>query len=81
MSNFWGALHMHISNLQEGWGIKVYIETGELWNVVYFGRRKRRDNFQDIIKLVKLWFSKPTQMPGRIGTNQNAALNEWEACN
>lgn len=37
--------------------------------------------FVDVIKKVNAWFKKPTLMPGRIGTNQESALNEWEACN
>lgn len=27
------------------------------------------------------WFQLPTKMPGRVGTNQESARNEWEACN
>ena len=73
--------HMHIHNIQEEWTIRVLIENGELWNVVSFGKRDRKDKFVDIIKLVKKWFQKPTKMPGRIGTNQDAARYEWEACN
>lgn len=73
--------HMHIRSNQDGWEIKVYIENGELWQVENYGRRNRRDTFSDIIKLVKSWFGKPTCMPGRVGTNQEAAMNEWEACN
>ena len=73
--------HMHISYSQDGWEIKVYIETGELWQVVSFGNRGRTDRFEDIIKLVKEWFPLTTTMPGRIGTNQEAAINEWDACN
>ena len=73
--------HMHVSYPQEGWQIKVFIENGELWQVVSFGNRGRTDSFSDIVKMVKEWFTLPTTMPGRVGTNQNAAENEWDACN
>ena len=73
--------HMHISYAQEGWEIKVFIENGEFWEAVKYGQRKRRDEFIDVIQLVKKWFKLPTTMPGRVGTNQDAAQNEWDACN
>jgi hypothetical protein len=73
--------HMHINYPQEGWQIKVYIENGELWSVVSYGNRGRNDTFSDVINWVKKWFEMPTTMPGRVGTNQQAALNEWDACN
>lgn len=73
--------HMHIANTQEGWEIKVYINTGELWSVSRYGNRKERDKFTDIINKVKSWFKKPTSMPRRSGTNQEAAMDELEACN
>ena len=73
--------HMYIKFPQDGWEIKVFIENGELWSVVSYGNRERTDSFEDIIKMVKHWFSLPTTMPGRIGTNQDAAINEWDACN
>ena len=73
--------HMHIESKQEGWEIKVYIESGELWSVSRYGGRKERDKFTDVISKVKNWFKKPTSMPRRSGTNQEAAMDEWEACN
>ena len=73
--------HIHIKNLQEGWEIRVFIETGKLWSVVRYGKRNRRKGFADVIKRVETWFAKPTKMSGRVGTNQDAAINEWEACN
>lgn len=73
--------YIHINSFLEGWTIRILIESGELCSVVNYGKRVRNDQFADIVKLVKLWFSKPTCMPGRVGTNQEAALNEWEACN
>lgn len=73
--------HMHINYPQEGWEIKVFIESGDLWQVVSYGKREKMDSFSDIIKMVKEWFKLETKMPGRIGTNQEAALHEWDACN
>lgn len=31
--------------------------------------------------MVQEWFKMDTRMPGRVGTNLEAAMNEWEACN
>lgn len=73
--------HMHISYPQEEWQIKVYIESGQLWQIVNPGKRGANDSFSDVIRQVQKWFKLPTTMPGRVGTNQDAALNEWEACN
>lgn len=73
--------HMHINYPQEGWEIKVFIESGDLLQVVSYGKRGKMDSFSDIIKMVKEWFKLETKMPGRIGTNQEAALHEWDACN
>jgi hypothetical protein len=73
--------HMHVYYPQDGWEIKVFIENGELWQIVSYGNRGRRDTFEDVIKMVKEWFTLPTSMPGRVGTNKDAAENEWDACN
>ena len=73
--------HIHISYPQEGWEIKVDIAHGQLWQVVAYGNRGRKDAFSDIIEMVQEWFKMDTQMPGRVGTNREAAMNEWEACN
>ena len=73
--------HMHISYPQDGWEIKVFIQNGELWEAVRLGNRGKTDAFVDIVKMVKEWFRLPTTMPGRVGTNQEAAFNEWDACN
>lgn len=73
--------HMHIADKQEGWELKIYIESEELWQVERFGKRKSTDTFSDVMKLVKSWLQKDTTMPGRIGTNKETAMNEWEACN
>ena len=48
---------MHVYFPQDGWQIKVYIEDGELWDVVSYGNRGGSDKFIDVIKMVKEWFS------------------------
>ncbi len=73
--------HLHISSTSEDFEIKVYITTGKLWQVIRCGKRKRTDKFTDVLSKLQDWFKKPTLMPGRTGTNYDAALNEYEACN
>ena len=73
--------HIHIMYPQEGWQIKVFIEDGQLWQVVNPGKRGMSDTFSDVIRNVQTWFQLPTKMPGRFGTNQEAARDEWDACN
>ena len=73
--------HMHIYFPQDEWEIKVEINNGQLCQVVSYGNRGRKDRFLDIIKKVQDWFQMETRMPGRIGTNQETALYEWDACN
>ncbi len=73
--------HMHIYYPKDGWEIKVFIGNGQLWQVVSYGNRGKRDMFSDIIRKVQQWFLLDTRMPGRFGTNQEAALHEWDACN
>ena len=73
--------NMYVNYPSEGWEIKVFIESGDLWQVVSYGNRKCGDKFSDIIKMIKDWFQLETLMPRRTGTNQQAALDEWEANN
>jgi hypothetical protein len=75
--------HLHISCKEEGWELKVYIETCEIWSVISKGKRRSKnpEEFQDIINKLKKWFTLQTTMPGRIGTNKETAYYEWIACN
>ena len=73
--------HLHIRSTSEDFEIKVYIKNCSLWEVITYGKRKHSDNFSDILKKLASWFKKKTLMPGRTGTNYDAALNEYEACN
>lgn len=75
--------HLHIKCDEEGWELKIYIATGEIWEVIGKGRRRNNqpETFSDVVKNLKEWFKLPTTMPGRIGTNQETAQNEWDACN
>lgn len=72
--------HLHIRSSSEGYEIKVYIETCTLWEVINQGKHNNKD-FSDVLKMLAVWFKKKTLMPGRNGTNFEAALNEYEACN
>jgi len=73
--------HIHISNTQEGYEIKLLISDASLFGVNNYGNRNRSDTFNDVIKKAIKWYAEPTLMPGRVGTNQETALYEWEACN
>ena len=73
--------YLHISCKEEGWELRVYIETCEIWSVISKGKRKNPEEFQDIINKLKKWFTLQTTMPGRIGTNKETAYYEWIACN
>ena len=73
--------NMHVYHLQDGWEIKVFIQNGDLWQVVNYGNRNKDDGFVDIVMMVKDWFRLSTLMPERVGTNQEAAQYEWDACN
>lgn len=75
--------HLHIIDKHDGWEIKYFIENGEIWEIVNSGNvsTKNSNAFNSITKKMKEWFSLSTKMPGRIGTNQETALNEWTACN
>jgi len=72
--------HIHISSVQEGFNIRVYIENGELMSVESYGKRKRSDNFSDILKKVKLWFSQPSTLFKEY-TNKEVASILWTANN
>lgn len=74
--------HIHVVSKQEGYNIKVYIESGELWQVVSYGRRERKDNFIDVIRKIKQWLSLPSNIPMAKGdTNQVFAMGLWELNN
>jgi hypothetical protein len=47
--------HLHISCKEEGWELKVYIETCEIWSVISKGKRRSKnpEEFQDIINKLK----------------------------
>lgn len=74
--------HIHIKSKQEGYEIKVYIETGELWQVVNPGRRGKTDKFTDVINKVKQWLNTPSKVPiAKGGTNKEFAMGIWELDN
>ena len=74
--------HIHIISKQEGYSIKVLIETGELWQIVSSGRRERTDSFSDVIANAKKWLQQPSNVPMAKGdTNQVFAMGLWELNN
>ena len=74
--------HIHIISKQEGYNIKVLIETGELWQIVSPGRRGRNDSFSDVIANAKKWLQQPSYVPMAKGdTNQVFAMGLWELNN
>ena len=74
--------HIHIISKQEGYNIKVLIETGELWQIVNLGRRRKTDSFSDVIKNIKEWLQQPSNVPMAKGdTNQVFAMGLWELNN
>ena len=74
--------HIHVISKQEGYNIRVLIESGELWKVENYGRRGKRDTFQDVIANIKKWLSLPSNIPMAKGdTNQVFAMGLWELNN
>ena len=52
-----------------------------LREVTHYGKREHDNHFTDVLAQLAEWFKRPTKMPGRMGTNHEAALYEYEACN
>ena len=74
--------HIHIISKQEGYNIKVLIESGELWQIVSPGRRVRTDSFSDVIANAKKWLEQPSNVPMAKGdTNRVFAMGLWELNN
>ena len=73
--------HIHLKDKQEGYEIKLLISDASLFGVDNYGIRDEANLFGDVVTKAKKWFAQETLMPGRVGTNQEAALYEWEACN
>ena len=74
--------HIHVISKQEGYNIRVLIASGELWKVENYGRRGKRDTFQDVIANIEKWLSLPSNIPMAKGdTNQVFAMGLWELNN
>ena len=74
--------HIHVISKQEGYNIKILIDTGELWQVENCGRRGKKGSFSDVVKAIKKWLLLPSEVPMAKGdTNQTFALNLWELNN
>lgn len=74
--------HIHVISKQEGYNIKILINSGELWQVVNYGKRNRGDMFVDVVKNIKQWLKETSNVPMAKGdTNQVFALGLWELNN
>lgn len=74
--------HIHVISKQEGYNIKILIRTGDLWQVVNYGKRNRGDMFADVVKNIKQWFKEISNVPMAKGdTNQVFAMGLWELNN
>lgn len=74
--------HIHVISKQEGYNIKILIESGDLWQVVSYGKRNRSDAFADVVKNIKYWLKEISNVPMAKGdTNQVFAMGLWELNN
>ena len=75
--------NLHIRSQEEGWELKVYINTCEIWEVINKGKRTsdNLDEFRDVVGDLKKWFKLQTTVPGQTGNNQETAYNKWIALN
>lgn len=73
--------NLHIYSSAEDFELVVEIKTGVVREVIRYGTRMHEDKFTDVKTKLKDWLNRPTLMPGRTGTNYDAAVNEYDACN
>ena len=75
--------NLHIRSKEEGWELKVYINTCEIGEVINKGKRKsdNSNEFRDVVEDLKKWFKLQTTVPGQTGNNQETAYNKWIALN
>ena len=75
--------NLHIRSKEEGWELKAYINTCEIWEVINKGKRTsdNPDEFRDVVEDLKKWFKLQTTVPGQTGNNQETAYNKWIALN
>lgn len=74
--------HFHIQSRQEGFDIRIDIENASLISVKKYGKRKRTDNFNDIVKLAKEWLSNKSSDTGfKDKTNKEMTIYNWNVNN
>lgn len=74
--------HMHVISLQEGYDIRISIDTGDLVSVKSYGNRSEGNLFKDVVKKAKKWLQQANNMPGSTGnTNQQVATMMWYSMN
>lgn len=70
-----------LESLIENFELVFFIKSGSMEMALNYGKRKPEDNFKDIEQKLSIWLKKKTLLPGHESTNQQAALDEYEACN
>lgn len=74
--------HIHVISKQEGYDIRISIESGDLVSVESLGNRGQNSSFSDVVKKAKAWFKQTSNVPGFSGkTNQEVALGMWVTMN
>lgn len=74
--------HINVISKQEVYKLRVLIENGELWKVENYGRRGKKDTFQDVITNIKKWLTLPSNVPMAKGdTNRAFVMGLWELNN
>lgn len=74
--------HFHIKSKNEGWEIKLYISSGELYQVERYGNRNRTDTFRDIVSMAKKWMKQNSSAFGMTDKkNYEVALIQWRMLN
>ena len=54
--------HIHVISIQEGFDVRFRIRDGSFLSVKKYGKRKRKDTFSDIEKLVKKWLEENSSL-------------------
>lgn len=73
--------HFHVISKSEGFNVRIKIKDGELLSVKNYGKRNRKDEFADIVKLAKKWL--PLKSPTALNklTNQEYAYVQFFSMN
>lgn len=74
-----GQAHIHISNVSEGWEIRMTLD-GNFLSIVKAGKRNFNDKFTDIEKIFKKWLKRKSKNFPEI-TNYVYIQREWNTNN